>query len=133
MNQSMNTRVVGLFGSAIAAAKSIVRSNSPLLRIKLLAASRIAWPPHEAVIRPYRSRQSKKHWIKVKNRKHPAMHRRVFQSGILTCPAVNVICAFAGGALVIGGTLAIVIAGAPGPRGVVCTTWLGGSAPPCRR
>jgi len=44
----MNTRVVGLFGLATAAAKLIVRSNSPLFRIKLLAASRIASPPHEA-------------------------------------------------------------------------------------
>jgi len=44
-----------------------------------------------------------------------------------------VISALAGGASAIGGTLVAVIGGAPAPRGVVCTTWLGGSARPLRR
>src|SRR5882757_5219266 len=48
------------------------------------------------------------------------------QSGIFTCPGVKVICAPGGGAAAIGGTLPAVIGGAPTPRGVVCTTWLGG-------
>jgi hypothetical protein len=55
------------------------------------------------------------------------------QSGILTCPPANVICTFAAGLSEIGGTLASVIVGAPTPRGIVCTTWLGGSGRPFRR
>jgi hypothetical protein len=38
---------------------------------------------------------------------------------MFTCPPVKVICALGGGAPAIGGTLAGVIGGAPGPRGVV--------------
>ena len=42
-------------------------------------------------------------------------------------PPLKVISALAGGEAAIGGTFAAVIGGAPGPRGIVCTTWLGGS------
>src|SRR5262249_41438806 len=57
------------------------------------------------------------------------------QFGILTCPPAKVIWALAGGASAMGGTSAAVSGGggAPGPRGVVWTTWLGGSGRPCRR
>ena len=55
------------------------------------------------------------------------------QFGIFTCPLMNMICALGGGESAMGGTLASVIGGAPRPRGVVWTTWLAGSARPCRR
>src|SRR5689334_20230288 len=55
------------------------------------------------------------------------------QFGIFTWPPTKVISAFDGGESAIGGTLAAVIGGAPTPRGVVWTTWLGGNARPCRK
>ena len=46
-------------------------------------------------------------------------HRVGAQFGIRTSPEVKVMSADGGGAAAIGGTLANVIGGAPGPRGVV--------------
>src|SRR5262249_46458886 len=54
-------------------------------------------------------------------------------SGMFTCPPANVMRALTGGGSASGGAVAVVIGGAPGPRGIVWTTWLGGRGRPLRR